>query len=79
MASPATSSSPVHYPEWQQQYEAALLETDRDKLPKVVAVAELAILARLDVLVGKAGHEQERTAMSDALRALRCLKGSIAL
>jgi hypothetical protein len=79
MASPATSPSPLHYPEWQPLYEAALFETDREKLPEYVRAAELAILGRLEVLVGKAGHEQERIAMTDALHALRCLKGSIAL
>jgi hypothetical protein len=46
---------------------------------KFVAAAELAILARPDVLVGKAGHEQERIAMTDAPHTLRYLKGSIAL
>jgi hypothetical protein len=54
------------------------METDSDKLQKFVAAAELAILDRRDVLVDKSGHEQERIAMTDALRALRYLKGSIA-
>jgi hypothetical protein len=79
MAGSAPSPYPLYYPEWQPQYEAALFETDEDKLPKCVAAAELAILGRLDVLVGKAGHEQERHAISDALHALRFRKGSIAL
>jgi hypothetical protein len=78
MASPATSPSPFHYPEWQPQYEAALLETDNHKLPKFVAAAELVILNRLHLMVGK-GHEQERIAMTDALHALRYLKGTISL
>jgi hypothetical protein len=78
MAGSAPSPYPLFYPEWQTQYEAALMETDRHKLPKCVAAAELAILNRLHVLVGTAGCEQERQAMRDALRVLRFLKGSIA-
>ena len=63
------------FPEWQEEYKAALMETDCDELQKCIAAAERAILSRLQVLAGKGGHEQERTAMSDALRALRFLKG----
>ena len=78
MAHSDPSQFPLYYPEWQTQYEAALLETDRHKLPKCVAMAELVIINRLHVLVDKAGHEHERVAMSDALHALRFLKGSTA-
>jgi hypothetical protein len=73
-----SSGITLYYPEWQTQYEAALLEKNRHKLPKRVAVAELVLLNRLHVLVDKAGHEQERVAMSDALHTLRFLKGSTA-
>jgi hypothetical protein len=76
MASLATSPSPLLYPKWQTQYEAALLETDRHKLPIRVAVAELVILNRLHVLVGTAGREQERQAMSDALRATKAARAA---
>jgi hypothetical protein len=79
MASPAASPSPLFYPEWQPQYEAALLETDDGKLPRLITAAELAILNRLHLLVGKAGYDQERIAMSDALRALRYVKSTISL
>ena len=79
MAGSAPSRYPLRFPGWQTQYEAALFETDREKMPNFVAAAELAILNRLHVLVGTAGREQERQAMSDALRALRFLKGSIAV
>jgi hypothetical protein len=75
----APSPTTFHFPEWQAPYEAALVETDSDKLQECVAAAETAILNRLQVLGGKAGHEQERLAMSDALRALRFLKHSISL
>jgi hypothetical protein len=79
MADSDFSRSPLFYPDWQTQYEAALLQSDDGKLPKCVAAAETAILSRLHALVGKAGQEQERIAISDALHALRYLKGSIAV
>jgi hypothetical protein len=70
--SPAT----VPFPEWQEEYKAALVETDCDKLRKCAAAAEAAIVSRLKVLVGKADRAEERLATTDALRALRFLKGS---
>jgi hypothetical protein len=79
MAYLALSPSALHFPDWQEVYKAALVETDCDELQKCIAAAELAILSRLQVLAGKAGHEQERTAISDALRALRFLRGAISL
>jgi hypothetical protein len=79
MASSDPTSFPLDYPEWQTQYEAALMETHREKLPKLIAAAELVILNRLHVLVGKAGQEQERIAISDALHALRYVKSTVSL
>ena len=78
MANSDFSPSPLFYPDWQTQYEAALMETDRGKLAKFVAAAEVAVRGRLQVLVGEFGHEQERIAITDALHALRYLKGSAA-
>ena len=79
MAYIAPSTPTVHFPEWQEEYKAALVETDCDELQRCIAAAETAILSRMQVLAGKAGHEQERTAMIDALRALRFLKGAVSL
>jgi hypothetical protein len=79
MAYLAPSPPTLPFPEWQEEYTAALVETDCDELQKRIAEAELAILGRMQVLAGKAGHGQERLAISDALRALRFLKGSISL
>lgn len=72
-------SSSLRFPEWQAQYKAALLETDSGKLPKFIVAAEQAILVRLHALAGKVDHGEERLAMTDALHALRFLKGSISL
>jgi hypothetical protein len=44
--------------ERKREYKAALVETDCDELQKCIAAAELAIPSRLQVLAGKAGHEQ---------------------
>ena len=39
-----TSFPPLRFPNWQREYEAALLETDESVLFKRVEVAEAAIL-----------------------------------
>ncbi len=69
---PPTSS--LRYPDWQQEYEAALLELDRRKLMARVTDAENAILKRVQALVGSADHHAERHAIEDALASLRVLK-----
>jgi hypothetical protein len=72
-----SSSSSRRFPEWQRQYEAAVLELDRLKCPKLIAAAEAVIFTRLQVLAGSAGREDERQAIDDALNCLRILKGEI--
>jgi hypothetical protein len=79
MAHIAPSPTTLRFPEWQEKYKAALVETDCDKLPNCVAAAEAAIVSRLQVLVDEAEHGEERIAMTDALHALRFLRGSISL
>jgi hypothetical protein len=76
MGNSAYIPSPSRFPEWEAQYKAALIETDDGKLPQCVAAAEQVIHNRLHVLVGKVDHQEERLAMTDALHALRFLKGS---
>ena len=56
------------YPEWQEDYQAAFLELDREKLLERVAVAKAAISERLQRIT------QERQAIDNALAALRVLK-----
>jgi hypothetical protein len=62
------------YP-WQELYEAAILETDDEKLTECLQQAKFAIDARLQVL--QMDHEEmtdERHAISDALSGLNVLR-----
>jgi len=67
----------LRYPEWQQPYEAALLEFDPAKLEQLVTAAETAIFVRLQTMpAGPTGHE-ERQAIADATSALFTIKREI--
>jgi hypothetical protein len=57
---------------WQELYKAAVLETDRNKLEERVKMAEDAMRARM-ALDGEIPGD-ERTAIQEALSALRTLK-----
>ena len=72
-----TGSSPTFlYPEWQPEYQAALLELASEKLLERVQAAETAIFKRLQALSQNPGHSAERQAIEDALGSLRFLKRS---
>ena len=64
----------ILYPHWQNEYAAALVELDRQKLPERVAASEAAIFNRLHQMSQSSDHEAERLAIEDALAALRVLK-----
>jgi hypothetical protein len=71
----STSSAPnLRFPEWQLQYQAALLEVDPQKLPERVKAAEAAIFLRQEALVHSSDGHAERQAIEDAMRALRLLQ-----
>jgi hypothetical protein len=70
----STSFSPLRFPNWQREYESALLETDKSVLFKRVEVAEAAILTRRDALEHDSSSQAERAAIEDALANLRVLK-----
>jgi hypothetical protein len=74
MASDDLPAPDILYPDWQNEYAAALVELDREKLPERVAAAETAIFNRLQVLSKSSDHQAERQAVEDALAALRVLK-----
>ena len=71
----ANDSSPlkVLYPEWQNEYQAALLELDHQKLADRVTAAEAAIYKRLQAISESADHQTERQAIEHALAAIRVL------
>jgi hypothetical protein len=70
----------THY-EWQQCYEAAILETDRSLLPKRITEAQAAIDRRVEELRSRRdsnngaadGHAAEEQAIADALAGVRIL------
>ncbi len=71
----AISMSPkISYPEWQQQYQTALLEPDHEKLLERVAAAETAIYQRLQAISQSSDYQAERQAIEDAVASLRVLK-----
>jgi hypothetical protein len=65
----------IRYPEWQKEFEAAIMETDREKLLERVMAAETAIFERLqDPSQYSDKNSSERQAIEDALASLRSLK-----
>ena len=74
MAAKDSPSPTPLYPEWQREYQSALLELDRKKLPERVAVAETAVFKRLQAMAQSSDHQAERQAIEDALASLRVLK-----
>ena len=68
------SSRTLRFPVWQSAYQAMLVETDNDKLFKLVEVAEAAVLTRRAALRGNPNHHSERRALEEALANLRVVK-----
>jgi uncharacterized protein YktB (UPF0637 family) len=63
---------------WHSLYQAALFETDRNKVPRLIEEAEKAILARIkELFVSSADHIEEDVVLDDALYALRALRNCI--
>jgi hypothetical protein len=73
MAAGNSTRRVISYPEWQPQYEAALLEPDAAELPRRVQAAQAAILQRLQDVSDSPGDASEKEAMHNALGALRVL------
>jgi hypothetical protein len=74
MATEDSPSPEMLYPTWQHEYQAALVELDREKLKGRVAAAETAIYKRLQQLSQSSDDFAERQAIEDALHSLRVLK-----
>ena len=67
------SASRLVYPDWQSEYEAALLELDPCHLPERIHTARMAILNRLQVLSASSENISEKQAIEQALAGLRFL------
>ena len=74
MATEDPPSLEILYPAWQNEYQAAIVELDRKKLPEQVAAAEAAIFKRLQDLSHGSDDFAERQAIEDALHGLRVLQ-----
>ena len=59
---------------WKALYRAAIFETNRDKLPWRLAVAETAVLERGRELFRQAGSSEEREEREEVNTALYCLR-----
>jgi hypothetical protein len=70
----SSDESDFEFADWHRAYHAAVLETDRFKVLKLVQAAEDAISKRLQETSERSGHEVERQAMFDALGTLGFLK-----
>ena len=75
MATTEDSPSPhILYPQWQNEYQAALVELDPEKLSERVAAAETSIYKLLQAISQSVDRRAEHEAIEDALAGLRILK-----
>jgi hypothetical protein len=72
-----SSASAASSSKWQEFYQAALLELDSRKMPQRISDARHAICDRAEELLA-ASTTDERSALNDALQALRVLEQSSA-
>jgi len=66
--------SDLEFPEWQEPYLEALMETDQRKLVGRVDLAERTIFLRLKEIQSSSKRGSEEQAIEDALRALTLLR-----
>jgi hypothetical protein len=79
MASKQTTplSSPLRFPHWQNEYEAALRETDHKMLFKRVEIAEATLLNRREALGRESHGRAEEKEIAGALERLLALKRDV--
>jgi hypothetical protein len=76
----SAASQPVAVKVWKDLYVAALLESDEQKIPALIAQAERAIVDRARALFVASGDNiEEEEALDDALYALRALSTCLAV
>ncbi len=59
---------------WQELYEAALIETDAEKLTDLVNQVEEALMRRTEELAHSSNHSEERNSMVQASENLLVIK-----
>ena len=74
MSDPHRPENNLQFPEWQDEYQAALFEFDRSKLPLRLSVAEFVLRKRLSDIGQSQDAQYERKKLEDALSKLRQLK-----
>ena len=74
MATEDSPSSHILYPQWQNEYQAALVELDPEKLSERVAAAETSIYKRLQKISQTSDHQAKRQAIEEAVAGLRILQ-----
>ena len=62
------------YPEWQAEFQGAMIETDLHALRIRIAAAEALMRKRLHEIADTPDHNLERMAIADAFASLRVLK-----
>lgn len=67
-------SDDLIYPEWQAEFQAAIIETDPHALRIRITAAEALMRKRLREIADTPDHNLERMAIADAFAALRALK-----
>lgn len=70
----APSPQNLKFPDWQVEFEAALLDADPEKLRERLEAAEIAMFLRSQALVhGPDGHAEQQ-AIRDAITKLRLIQ-----
>lgn len=69
-----SASHTIKYPHWQREFEAVLVEGDPQTLRQRVDAAESALFLRLQALAESAGRNEERQAISEAMKTLRAIQ-----
>ena len=72
-----TAFSPgPNYGDWKALYRSAILETNRNVIPRKVRIAEQAVLARERELFYAGGTSDEKESLEEALYLLRAYKNA---
>lgn len=71
---PDSTPETLKYPQWQREFDAAILEGDPKTLRQRVDAAEAALFLRLQALAGNAEGQAEQQAIADAMRTLRAIQ-----